>query len=207
MGPAWSDIDLVCDRGDGTPFHPDSFTKAAKQLIVNAGLDPKTRLHDLRHGVATVMLEQGVHPAVASAVLGHSSVAFTMDTYQHVIDHMTDQAATALDNAFATGTDDEYSPTQRTAVLSEFRWFRPAQCPVSPAGSGGVRSVRWIVCWMLRVCRGRFPGAECMEVRDASQRVRNTVRTRWESLPLHRLTTRSCARSMKPQFKSTLNPD
>jgi hypothetical protein len=53
------------------------------------------------------MLEQGVHPAVASAVLGRSSVAFTMDTYQHVVDHMIDQAATALDNAFATGTDDE----------------------------------------------------------------------------------------------------
>ena len=111
IGPAWSDLHLVCDRGDGAPFHPDSFGKAAKRLIVQADLDPRTRLHDLRHGVATVMLEQGVHPAIASAVLGHSSVAFTMDTYQHVIDHMTDQAATALDNAFATGTDDEYSPT------------------------------------------------------------------------------------------------
>lgn len=34
-----------------------------------------------------------------------------MDTYQHVIDHMTDQAATALDNMFATGTEGEYSPS------------------------------------------------------------------------------------------------
>lgn len=110
IGPAWSDLDLVCDRGDGAPLHPDAFGKAAKRLIVQAGLDQRTRLHDLRHGVATVMLEQGVHPAVTSAVLGHSSVAFTMDTYQHVIDHMTDQAATALDNAFTTGTD-ESSPT------------------------------------------------------------------------------------------------
>jgi integrase len=50
-----------------------------------------------------MMLEQRVHPAVASAVLGHSSVAFTMDTYQHVVDQMTDLAATALDDAFAAG--------------------------------------------------------------------------------------------------------
>ncbi|MFB0927918.1 MAG: tyrosine-type recombinase/integrase, partial [Acidimicrobiales bacterium] len=77
--------------------------KATKRLMAKAGLDPKTRLHDCRHGVATVMFEQGVHPALASAVLGHSSVAFTMDTYQHVGDQMTDQAAAALDDAFAAG--------------------------------------------------------------------------------------------------------
>jgi len=59
---------------------------------------------------------------------------------------------------------------------------------------------------MLRVCKGGDFQAECMEARDASDRVRNTVRTREESLPLHRLATRSCARSMKPQFKSTLQP-
>ena len=102
-GTAWHDHDLVCDSGDGSPFHPDAFGKATKRLMKLAGLDPKTRLHDCRHAVATIMLEQGVHPAVASAVLGHSSVAFTMDTYQHVVDQMTDQAASALDDAFAAG--------------------------------------------------------------------------------------------------------
>jgi len=103
LGIAWHDLNLVCDSGDGSPFHPDSFGKATKRLMAKAGLDPKTRLHDCRHGVATVMFEQGVHPALASAVLGHSSVAFTMDTYQHVGDQMTDQAAAALDDAFAAG--------------------------------------------------------------------------------------------------------
>lgn len=71
-----------------------------------AGLDPKTRLHDCRHAVATVMLEQGVHPAVPSAVLGHSSVALTMDTYQHIVDQMTGLAASALDDAFAASGAD-----------------------------------------------------------------------------------------------------
>jgi integrase len=36
-------------------------------------------------------------------MLGHSSVAFTMDTYQHVNDQMADQAAGAIDDAFAAG--------------------------------------------------------------------------------------------------------
>ena len=59
-----------------------------------------TRLHDLRHGVATALLEQKVHPGIASALLGDSSPAFTMSQYQHVLDGMTDQAAGALDQAF-----------------------------------------------------------------------------------------------------------
>ena len=102
-GAAWHDLDLACDSGDRSPFHPDAFGKATKRLMAEAGLDPKTRLHDCRHAVATIMLQQGVHPAVASAMLGHSSVAFTMDTYQHVNDQMADQAADAIDDAFAAG--------------------------------------------------------------------------------------------------------
>jgi integrase len=99
IGSGWPDGDLVCDRGDGQPFRPDAFTRAFKRYAAQAGLPPETRLHDARHAVATTMLATGVHPAIASAVLGHSSPGFTMSTYQHVVDGMTDQAATALGDA------------------------------------------------------------------------------------------------------------
>jgi integrase len=46
------------------------------------------------------MLTKGVHPAIASAVLGHASAGFTMTTYQRVVDGMTDEAATAIGEAF-----------------------------------------------------------------------------------------------------------
>lgn len=65
--PAWSDLDLICDRGDGGAIDPSSFTHAAKRLILRAGLPPATRLHDLSHAFATVLLGRGVHPAIASA--------------------------------------------------------------------------------------------------------------------------------------------
>jgi integrase len=45
------------------------------------------------------MLGAGVHPKIASAVLGHSSVAFTMDVYTDAIDTMVDEAAVALGKA------------------------------------------------------------------------------------------------------------
>jgi integrase len=40
-----------------------------------------------------------VHPAIASAVLGHASPAFTMNAYQHVLDSMTERAADAIAEA------------------------------------------------------------------------------------------------------------
>lgn len=96
-GAEWQDFDLVCERGDGRPMDPDSFGHAFKRLAADAGISPKTRLHDIRHGVATVLHEQQVHPAVASAILGHASESFTMATYQHVTPRMTEAAARALE--------------------------------------------------------------------------------------------------------------
>ena len=42
------------------------------------------RFHDLRHTFASLMLLGGVHPKIVSEMLGHSSVAFTLDVYSHV---------------------------------------------------------------------------------------------------------------------------
>ena len=100
-GPAWHDFGLVCERGNGLPIDPDSFSKAFKRLASQAGL-PKTRLHDLRHAAATLMMERGVHPAVVSKSLGHASEAFTMAVYGHVRDEMLDQAADAFGEAFGS---------------------------------------------------------------------------------------------------------
>jgi len=101
-GPAWQDSDVVCERGDGRPIDPDSFTKAFKRMASKVG-SPKTRLHDLRHAAATLMMERGVHPSVVSRSLGHASEAFTMAVYGHVRDEMLDQAAEALGEAYGPG--------------------------------------------------------------------------------------------------------
>ncbi len=99
LGPAWMPMDLVCDRGDGGPLDPDGFSNAFKRAAAKAGLDPATRLHDVRHGVATALLQRGVDTVIAAAVLGHSNPGFTASTYQHVLTGMTGQAAAALDEA------------------------------------------------------------------------------------------------------------
>lgn len=98
-GPAWHDLGLVCERGDGQPIDPDSFSKAFKRLAAQVGI-PRARLHDLRHAAATLMMERNVHPSVVSRSLGHASEAFTMAVYGHVRDEMLDQAADAIGEAY-----------------------------------------------------------------------------------------------------------
>ncbi|MFI9593775.1 tyrosine-type recombinase/integrase [Nonomuraea sp. NPDC052265] len=52
-------------------------------LAYLAGLPP-IRLHDLRHGAASLMLAAGVEMKVVQETLGHTSSAFTADTYTSV---------------------------------------------------------------------------------------------------------------------------
>lgn len=49
----------------------------------------------MRHAVGTTWLEKGLQPAITAA-LGHSTPAFTMSVYQHVVDRMGEQAAAVL---------------------------------------------------------------------------------------------------------------
>lgn len=46
------------------------------------------RIHDLRHAFATIALRNGDDMKTVSAMLGHASVAFTMDVYGHVTQEM-----------------------------------------------------------------------------------------------------------------------
>ena len=71
-------VALVCDRGDGFFVYPDSLTSAFKPLAGLAGLHPETRLHDVRHAVATELERRGVQPVIVSAVLGHAPPSFTL---------------------------------------------------------------------------------------------------------------------------------
>ena len=103
LGAGWVDLNLVCDRGDGGPLHPDSFSRAFKRLAKAAGISPKARLHERATPSATALLTQGVHPAITSAALGHASPAFTMATYQHVVDVMSEVAAAALEAVLGAG--------------------------------------------------------------------------------------------------------
>ena len=58
---------------------------------------PLHHRHDLRHTCATLLLSKNVNPKIVSEVLGHATVAITLDTYSHVLANMQGGAARALE--------------------------------------------------------------------------------------------------------------
>jgi integrase len=57
------------------------------------------RFHDLRHTWATLLLSRNVNPKIVSEMLGHASIAITLDTYSHVLPNMQRSAVRALEEA------------------------------------------------------------------------------------------------------------
>jgi integrase len=69
---------------DGHPVHPHAISQAFERIARRAGV-PVIRLHDLRHTHGTLLIKEGVPVKVVSERLGHANIAFTIETYQHVL--------------------------------------------------------------------------------------------------------------------------
>jgi integrase len=96
--------DLVFTNVRGNPVDPSVLSHAFGKIARQAGLNG-VRFHDLRHTFASLMLLRGAKPKVISEALGHSSVAFTMDTYSHIIDGMQEDAMALLDEVLPSGVN------------------------------------------------------------------------------------------------------
>lgn len=94
---------VVFATAEGKPTHPDLFSQIFDRHVKKSTL-PRIRLHDLRHTHASILLKAGVPVKVVSERLGHSSPAFTMTVYQHVLPGMQADAA-AMFSATVFGTD------------------------------------------------------------------------------------------------------
>jgi integrase len=94
-GQGWVSTGLVFTREDGTELHPATVTARFHRLVRDADLPP-VRLHDLRHGAATLALAGGTHLKVVSEMLGHSSIGITADTYTSVLPEVARAAAEAV---------------------------------------------------------------------------------------------------------------
>jgi len=96
-GELWTDHDVVFDGDSGAPTPPWRVSVGFSRLIREMGL-PRIRFHDLRHAHASALLVANCHPKVVSERLGHSSVAFTMDVYAHIVPSMGREAASAIED-------------------------------------------------------------------------------------------------------------
>src|SRR5215218_2049318 len=101
LGDRYHDQGLVFTTDTGGPINPSNLRQRGfAPLLIRAGL-PRMRFHDLRHTCATLLLSRGVHPKFVQELLGHATIAITLDTYSHVMPSMGDATAKAMEDALA----------------------------------------------------------------------------------------------------------
>jgi integrase len=134
---------LVFVTEQGFAISGSWFTKHFQALLSRAGL-PTMRLHDMRHGAASLLVDAGAHPRVAQELLRHAPGSrVTMERYAHVTAGQERLAADLLDRAvtgLATSASESVteSVTDRVDGVVRGRPASPRETDlIGENGSGG----------------------------------------------------------------------
>ncbi|MGI6225743.1 MAG: site-specific integrase [Peptococcales bacterium] len=84
---------------EAKPIDPRNLNRSFYELIKKAKIK-KANLHCLRHTFATRCLEQGIDAKIVQELLGHSSIALTLDLYTHVMPETKKDAINKLNILF-----------------------------------------------------------------------------------------------------------
>lgn len=100
-GEKWSGNpwNLVFTSANGLPLDERSVLRWFQNVILKKAGVEKIRIHDLRHSAVAILLAQGVQARAISELLGHSSVAFTLQVYGHLMEETKRETANRMDDA------------------------------------------------------------------------------------------------------------
>jgi len=86
----------------GGPLRRDHLYKRIfMPAVLEAGLDPRLRTHDLRHTCASLLIQLGAHPKAIQERLGHRSITVTMDVYGHLFPSIAEALTERLDEVLS----------------------------------------------------------------------------------------------------------
>ena len=94
-GGSWHDEDFVFTSPTGAPVDPANLRHALERLGRASGVG-HVYPHQLRHSVASVLIDSGHTPPEVARVLGHSTPAVTMQYYAHAFERSTVEAVDAV---------------------------------------------------------------------------------------------------------------
>jgi integrase len=97
----YQDQGLVFAGEIGNLINPSNLRQRSfAPLLWRAGLgDRQITFHDLRHTCASLLFSKNVYPKFVQELLGHASVAITLDTYSHMLPGTGGEAADAMGEA------------------------------------------------------------------------------------------------------------
>ncbi|MFG2670527.1 site-specific integrase [Streptomyces sp. NPDC048445] len=93
-GAGWANTGRVFTQEDGSWLRPSHVTDRFAELFEEIELPP-VRLHDLRHGAATLMHAGGGDLHYIKTTLGHSGIQITSDTYLNLLPQVDKEVAEA----------------------------------------------------------------------------------------------------------------
>ena len=102
LGTPLADDALLFATPEGRPWRPDVCTNRFGRLRATLGLD-SVQLHDLRHFVASVLIDGRIPISTVSTRIGHGQISTTLDLYTHAIP-ATDQEAAAYMGTLLAGS-------------------------------------------------------------------------------------------------------
>lgn len=83
---------------DGSLLTNDHFTNLYDAYRAASGVTVTP--HQIRHGYATALFENGIEPKTAQTLLGHAQLSTTMDIYTHVCEDVISEAAKKMNAGF-----------------------------------------------------------------------------------------------------------
>jgi integrase len=96
-GEKYQNNDLVFATSSGSPILIRNLDRRHFKPILEKAKLPDIRLYDLRHSCQTLLFAGGENAKGVSERLGHSSTAFTQDTYVDVLPSMQKAATRRLE--------------------------------------------------------------------------------------------------------------
>ncbi|MBN1849407.1 MAG: site-specific integrase [Deltaproteobacteria bacterium] len=96
-------LDLVFPSGSGKPINCSNMVRRHFLPALEAAALPRIRFHDLRHGYASLLIEQGENIKYIQSQLGHSSPTVTLNVYTHLMKPTNQEAARKLENSVLGG--------------------------------------------------------------------------------------------------------
>ncbi|HZF58673.1 MAG TPA: tyrosine-type recombinase/integrase, partial [Rubrobacter sp.] len=101
LGSLYQPGGLVFATESGTFINSSNLRNRFFKPLLKQACLPDIRFHDLRHTCATLLLSQDTHPKLVQELLGHATIAMTLDTYSHFLPSMRDQTVRAMEAALS----------------------------------------------------------------------------------------------------------
>ncbi len=132
----WMFPSSVCEN---KPLDPASCRRKLQQILEKANCK-RVRFHDLRHTFATNAIASGMDVKTLSTIIGHVSVATTLDIYTHSTHAMEQAAANAIDQGIC-GAPPVITPKESQTQNRPPQKFEPNKGTRRKPGTGCISQI------------------------------------------------------------------